>query len=611
MKVKKIAALAVGAAMVGATVGFASAQPTVPEIPKDFFVKNGEPNVKIVVGSQGAALDVASAADIAVAIGSMLYTEKDVKVTDTSVVVKKDTAYDPDDIPVFDNTYTGEYKVGDDITTEPYWWNGSFDEDGDPYFNTDLDHSAWADGVFDDGWKVTIYDAIIWKDGKNNNDWQDPNKTWHDLSEVKIHYNVTIGSVTLKQLNEGEVDAEDIDDFSDFTLVVDNVVANVTFKLNAYRKELKDPVLGTLSEYKYTVSDTQPSGYEFYKTVVEGVEKGDTVELFGKTIKVLDIGVDDGTPYIEYGNDWGDTYIDSGKSKTFGDYTIKVLDIDVNQEKALLEVSGPTGTETVTLNTEKSPTKTLFNGGIRVTLLDTFIGIGGTTSVKVEVQTDIDRIYDEDEFMPGWIAHLGVDNGKLLWFALTNEEELEGKEIKLFDTYVMDYTADIMKKKNPDNDKTYAAMEAWVKIDPIAPKWEYTTYKEGDEIDDTDYIVDNIKASASPAKAAVVSKITTPITVLDTELMEQGLDKVDSNLILVGGPVVNTVTAALAEKLGVPTDYDGWKEQFGTGKESGVVKYVAECETINGHGVVLVAGTDREGTKAAAEALMEYLAGLH
>ncbi|WP_456450697.1 S-layer protein, partial [Palaeococcus sp. (in: euryarchaeotes)] len=62
MKVRKIAALAVGAAMIGATMGYANAQLNVP---KDFFVKDGAPNVKIVVGSNAAAMDVASAADIA------------------------------------------------------------------------------------------------------------------------------------------------------------------------------------------------------------------------------------------------------------------------------------------------------------------------------------------------------------------------------------------------------------------------------------------------------------------------------------------------------------------------------------------------------------------
>ncbi|WP_456453730.1 S-layer protein, partial [Thermococcus sp.] len=108
MKVKKIAALAVGAAMIGATLGMASAGGTLVKddsanIPKDFFVKNGEPNVKIVIGTQAAAQDVAGAADIAVALGSLLYTEKEVTtapLTDLSVVVKKDVSH-IGDIPVY------------------------------------------------------------------------------------------------------------------------------------------------------------------------------------------------------------------------------------------------------------------------------------------------------------------------------------------------------------------------------------------------------------------------------------------------------------------------------------------------------------------------------
>ncbi len=91
--------------------------------------------------------------------------------------------------------------------------------------------------------------------------------------------------------------------------------------------------------------------------------------------------------------------------------------------------------------------------------------------------------------------------------------------------------------------------------------------------------------------------------------MAAGLDSVDSNLILVGGPVVNKVTAALADKLGVPTTYEEWAANETL--KAGVVKYIDNCPTIGGHGVVLVAGADRDGTKAAAEALMEYLAGLH
>ncbi len=603
MKVKKIAALAVGAAMVGATIGFASAQPTVPNIPKSFFVKNGQPNAKIVVGSQGAAMDVASAADIAVAMGTLLYTEKDVSVKDASVVVKKDVAYDPADIPVFDNTFMGNYQVGENLANVPNWWNGGFDSDGNPYFNAKFTDSAWAGGIYDKGWDILVPGAIEWKDGNNDKYWKDPNGNWHSAEDVYLHYNIHIGKVELKQIAEDNVDFTNIDDFNSFTLVVDDVVANVSFSLNAYEKTLWDPVLGAVGT-TYTIGDLKPAHYSLYQSgVIAGVEVGDTVDLFGKTVKILDLQSNS----IEYGNDWGSTYIDAGTSKTFGDYTVKVLDIDVNQAKALLEISGPAGSWKITLNKDDSWTSPDY--GIRVTLDDTFIGIGGTTSAEVSVQTDINYIENGHEFIPGWIAQFSVQDGKLMWFALTNKDKLSGNEVKLFDTYVMKYNADIMKKQNPDNDKTYAAMEAYVTIDPLKPQYTTQTLKVGDTLEG--WTIDKITATADPAKAAVVSKVTTPITVLDTEIMEKGLDKVDSNLILIGGPAVNSVTAALADGLGIPANYTGWKSKYGTGADSGVVIYKAECGGIGGHGVVLVAGTDREGTKAAAEALMEYLAGLH
>ena len=172
---------------------------------------------------------------------------------------------------------------------------------------------------------------------------------------------------------------------------------------------------------------------------------------------------------------------------------------------------------------------------------------------------------------------------------------------------MVDYKSDVCTETDENGDKYYS-VDAWVAIDPIAPEYTTETLAVGDELEG--WTVDKIEATTDPEKAAVPSKITKPITVLDTEIMEAGLESVDSNLILIGGPVVNSVTAALADKLGVPSDYDGWKSEYGTGADSGVIKYIAECGDINGYGVVLVAGTDREGTKAAAEALMEYLASL-
>ena len=145
MKVRKIAALAVGAAMVGATLGYASA--AMPE--KEFFVKDGEPNVKIVVGANApSTMDVVSAADIAVALGTLLYTEKEVQAEASAVVVKEDVSFDPDDIPVFKDKYNDETREYEDLADETNygWWNGSAwdcDEDEVEYNWTTSNRGLW------------------------------------------------------------------------------------------------------------------------------------------------------------------------------------------------------------------------------------------------------------------------------------------------------------------------------------------------------------------------------------------------------------------------------------------------------------------------------------
>ena len=655
MKVKKIAALAVGAAMVGATIGFASAQPSVPNIPKEFFVKDGQPNVKIVVGSQGAAQDVAGAADIAVAIGSLLYTEKDVSIEDASVVVKKDVAYDPEDIPVASYYHVGYEYPSKNFPTNK-WWNGSwvphypkkktYYSDVKITFSpsyTGVDGGVWSDGVlnqseihpyttfkvyngtatvnatyYDNPMKFTVYDSLYWKPVKPV-----PYKIGNKVVDrfdggYVLDYNVNIKTIKFdnKEWSDWVKDYGKIPP-RDIKLVIPKNSVNVTIDYK-------------LGGYKYTTYGCAGVAHTTYyiddgigdKVLREGALVGDVIDIFGNKLEIVDMKTpnflgDDKTYTIVFGKNQGAHYINKGEAMTFGNYTVKVLDIDVNKVKALFEVSGPEGTEIVTLDTDKdtdTPNATvLFNGAIRIKLLDTFIGIGGTTSAQIQVWTDLFGVQDSDDSIyEGWTVHFDVKYNSTagyyyldkIW--LTNNKNLEGDQITLFDKFVVDYKSKVCSETD-SHDHTYYTVKAWVAIDPLKPEYTTKTLEVGDELDD--WIVDKIEATPNPAKAAVPGEVK-PVTVLDTEIMAEGLDKVDSNLILVGGPVVNKVTAALAEELGVPANYTGWKEKFGTGKESGVVKYLAKCAAINDHGVVLVAGTDREGTKAAAEALMEYIASL-
>lgn len=1012
MKVKKIAALAVGAAMVGATLGFASAQPTVQDnIPKDFFVKDGQPNVKIVVGSQGAAMDVASAADIAVAIGSLLYTEKDVEASVASVVVKKDIATDPDDIDVFNNYYVG---MSEDAYTKPsdypsawaFWYgvgvpegvpkdvtlniNGEdvtipiggsetidghtytvkkltddgillLDVDGKEYalkqgelqvldvnfpgylklpvsvdpaelkpyvqmdihtnpdiqldsiqtdaddvqllegdvLTSDLTQEVWTDYEFTFNatyvdavlnianvtinWttagyvnkvqiipttdstvsptglqdvssatgitieNITVGDRVIFytdegifdfqviEFGKiNENDYVRVNfDTDHltngyanlyktnsfppssvlDLHEAEAQEHVsiyvyapatltfsvldvnpddnnvmlqidsiyydgdetqtawssgpfvmleqeqqhkavpgaggdivfdlyvdfvanTVNSVPLKVgddatlqvgdsfvvgsfkftvlsadpvndeyvIQVSDADPKDGINVEEATLTIhssdldtDRVIyfttTAVEFKSVGYETtyigydygrledsewsdgswdvpvsltvpnfaewetsddtwteaasieigqikfdkwDIKDgvpPESGVLVIPKNALKITVDLGYGevqysytdkfgFTKTGsyidmggndVPGARVGDSITFkpFDKTVSILEIGDD----YFVYGHDYGTAWYKVGDEKTFDGYTFKVLDINIFEQKVLIQFSAP-GMDTVTESIKVGETYTY--GGLQITVDDAFIGSTQDVIAKLHVSVAQGKVISGSEkysLVDGYITklYIGEDsNGKYIdKVEFVNTDDIKGNEINVFNTYKIYYSYD--SSSETYNDETRYAIHAKVAIDPYQPVWYTQELGLGDMIYDengnpTGYIIDNVTFSVDPTKAAQPAKVTTPITVLDIEIMEAGLDSVDSNLILVGGPVVNQVTAALADKLGVPTTYDEWAADENL--KAGVVKYVESIETIGGYGVVLVAGADRDGTKAAAEALMEYIANL-
>ncbi|AEC52889.1 putative protein S-layer protein precursor [Pyrococcus sp. NA2] len=674
MKVKKIAALAVGAAVAGATLGLASAQPEVPQIPKDFFVKDGKPNVKIVVGSQGAAMDVVSAADIAAAIGSLLYTEEDVEVSDVSVVVKKDISYDPPDIPVFEaikkGAIAGDYE---DLKNVNGWWNGSFYiySDGEkiyikPYFTASLGTSAWDgspptleiaevnDTVFLPYYEAGSYENIDWSAGSATlkfTAWQD---TYNPLSfwakdnlywklEEPVYYTKPDGTkisfqegTTLDyhvKINKIEFDPDQWKEIQKeygdvppqhISLVIpkNGVNATIEFKLNVYDYSYR--AKSGVVHHIYFFDDRFYSPY-FVKQVRDGAKVGDIIQLPGldKKYQIVDIGTpnflgDHQTYDIVLGNYMGDYYVDKDESITVGNYTITVLDLDV-AGKAMLKVSGPEGSEIITLDSTISTkkAKVLFDGGIRVELEDTFIGVGGTLSAHIKVWTDLIGIKGSTlDLYPGWkVTFVTVDtdgNGKpdtLTKVYITNNQDLKGDTIVLFNTFKVYYDAKVYQERDSYG-TLHTGMEAWIRIDPVKHQYEEITLGVGDTIEESEYSIGDVEVKFSPETAYIPKKVTEPITVLDTEIMEQGLENVDSNLILVGGPVVNQVTAALAEDLGVPATYEEWKEKFGTGAESGQIIYKEKCSKIGGYGVLLVAGTDREGTRAAAEALLEYISKL-
>jgi len=631
---------------------------------KEFFVKDGEPNVKIVVGANApSTMDVVSAADIAVALGTLLYTEKEVQAEASAVVVKEDTAYDPIDIPVFDNTYVGEedgdYKA---LADEEAWWNGSYTTfmykttvKFIPEMDRNFSTSVWEDltlkweevapplhpadyvdesDLLGDAYLFDISDPdYLVEEGGYNVTMR--SKYWYqnplyieledvgyvDLTkEVSEEYTTPAGDEYVYKFDSGYIydytlkiteiqfDKDEWDILvekydkelppKDISLVIPNGSVTITMDFAIYGIEYEDTDVSGGPVYDRWVDD---SGYANYKVVTlrPGITVGDVITLPGiaddpvKIVKINSTIGDTGKTYaIVYGESYGTEYLKQGETYTFGDYKVTVLDIDVYDDKVLIQVEGPEGSELVILDAsdiDKYPEKaeeTLFEGGFYVNLKDTFVGIEGNLIAEVELASDLKGIKQGDtDFAPGWKITFGIAkstedlNGDgdapdlyIADMTVTNSKDLKDDEINLLNKFVVDYRSNEYEYTDEAGDEWYA-FESYIAIDPI---------------------IDGVVTE--PVKTIEITEITEPITVLDEEV---DLNAVDSNLILVGGPVANAITKYLVDQGLSTVDWENSDGEF---------EYLEDV--FGEYDVLIVAGKDRYATREAAKELMQYLAAL-
>ncbi|MBO8173735.1 MAG: S-layer protein [Thermococcus sp.] len=570
MKVRKIAALAVGAAMVGATMGFASAQANLPG--KDFFVKDGAPNVKIVVGSQAAAMDVASAADIAVALGSLLYTEKEAEAAGVSVLVKKDLTGDYTYyIKVFSNYYedTGVDPSAtsyEDLTSN--WWNGS------AYNGSYTDWKDWTPKFVDE---VENMDAI-------NGDYQ-------------VDWDFTINKILLED-SEQEDGIAYVPKKADLKITAGNFTVLLNYTITKWYTSWTEnsPIWGSLDQVTKedtVIDDDNPGGYEAVETVYDGVGAGDTFTVLGNTYYILEV-LSDG---IKYGHDHGQVWFHVGDVKEFDGYKIRAVDISVSpSNKALFEVTAPDGrSDLIIISTDDgdvdiSTKSDKFNPGeVVIKLDDTFVGIDGNLIAQLEVRTNVVEVHNGDELVSGWTVDFHIDGGKVKWITLTNKDDLEGSTLDILGKYKMYYEAESHTLEVDDT--TYYAAKAQIVVEPAEPVIDTKELKVGDELEG--WTIEEIKGGTYTE--VTVMHPTEPITYLDTEIDPENID---SNLILVGGPVANAITKYLVDNGYSTVDWYN---------SAGDIEYI---EDFNGFGVLIVAGKDRYATREAAKQLMEYLANL-
>jgi len=611
MKVKKIAALAIGAAMVGATMGFASAQPTVPNIPKDFFVNaDGTPNVKIVVGSTAAAMDVASAADIAVALGSMLYTTEQAEVQNGYVKVKaeyepetlwKDTIYAYNYTTIEDHDAVADWVYKYEDLPADYWWNGA---SSGGYVDTYNDWKSWYN------FKVEIED----KDKIGD--------------EQLVDWDITVQNIELKSKDPSDweedyppKDADIVITPGNVTVFVDYVLYNYTVEktetiLDGYPEWGVDPETGTsTSWYIGDADDAADADGTITDTEVysEGVGEGDTFTVFGQSFYVLSVGENKFTAGLDKGEAW--YQVGQPQAIEGTDWIVTVLDISIIDQRALVVVKNAvTGQESDQKILEEGTDVDIFgDGSVVLTLLDTFVGIDGHLIASIAARVDV-----QDWESGNTITYDGIDwemeintvnNETITNITLTNKDELEGNPVDIFGTYNLFYKFemktlnevkleeagysdwDINGNGGDPEDKDFIVAYAYICLKEKEGVVKEEELKVGDDVLDTDYKVAGIYGDVVTLKP-----ITSPITVMDYEV---DMEDPGANLILIGGPVANSLTKYLVEQNISQVDWYN---------SPGDIEYIQDA--LGGYDVVIVAGATRDETKVAAEALMEYLAGL-
>jgi hypothetical protein len=366
MKLKKIGAVLLGAALLGATL--CAVQADVYPPPKEFFVNpDGTPACIITVGSEAAAMDVVSASMLAAKIGTMA-----VRVEEVQLPPKRYTSthqdiplYDWLPLPVPDDLFLGEmlgYPVLDVPEATPYnaWdFNPGYAPTLSPrtlppinytlsslwYFD-DYNWGNWGNqnGIFDP-WEtheeiqyrfdnLAVFDpasGLLVRDyladllGGDVNLWKNPPPATLDLSNMLIPSliyradNIFLPPMILCIQTKNHPSGTLIVDL-DYELAVQYYVPEPWFVVNDALPKFM--FFGTL----YTVVD--------YGAVYDyNLRTGETGDLANTPYLVA------GTPSFYY-----EEYLYKDQPEEYGDYTVLLKDVDVDHNKAWFEITDPDGT---------------------------------------------------------------------------------------------------------------------------------------------------------------------------------------------------------------------------------------------------------------------------
>ncbi len=615
MNIKKIGAIAAGTALVGATLagGAAASSHTYTDsdgttIPEDFFVEDGELNTKIVVGSQAAPADVKAASDVGLAIGSKLYTEEEITPEIDTVNIKEDTTDDSYKIPVYSNVWDRNENKG---TARSDLYSDNADREdlpGENYYDISADPSIgsgedWGkDEDLDSGFNVSIDTGS----GSVGNIWGDTAQFTFTMDEVVSTWDYdeeeTFNLDASLDLTIGGSD----DDYS----LERNIVEDFGDSSDDYPASSMDLRVQPDALTVDFLQDDEDSTFGNPAPKYRALTADDEFTMMGKTYVVENV-------YNEVGNEndtltvsmsqmtkWGKT----GDTLDFNGYEITLLDVDTDSNKVLFEIENPDGdvqTDTLTENNEED----YWEEDVYVNATNVFAGIEGTNQAEFEVSLDRETLESDTSDWPAnnWsvdtivaeegedIDDDGTDETWVEKFNVTYDqsEAMTGSSVEVLDYFTAEYktdswTGDIVDDIGVVQTEDALAFESWIEFTP--PETSETHELEmGDSFGDV-YSVEG--ATAEDVMSKTLHPVTESMTMLDSEV---DLENIDSNYILVGGPVANSVVEALVD---AGVSEVNWEESEGS------LEFVEYAD----YDHLIVAGQTRDETQDAAEDLMEQLA---
>ncbi|CAF31049.1 S-layer protein [Methanococcus maripaludis] len=367
---------------------------------------------------------------------------------------------------------------------------------------------------------------------------------------------------------------------SDNDIVVnENIIYNVP-ALDEF--EINDGKGKLLVEFTKSGESVTYKNFE-YEEEIESDDEGDEVTFMGKTYKLIEYDEDE---KIVLGNKVED--IDTTEEFSYDIYTFKIIGKDSTGE---VLVSVYEGTDRIE-NVKMYPDDTYFVSGSTVSIYyDEYLESGDTAyfffeiydSLEFEDGKSISGYSDFDTEIDGQTITLEYDNPK----SLSENFGLLNYKVNLVDVNGEDLTAFFTVTQNLNYEYDMDEGTKYFGNNIFAVKLEND---EEDDWDDELYLYKNNK------KYDKIVDYQGSVQLVD----QDELLSASSDLILIGGPVSNKVTESIQNSLNieVTNDYPG--------EGKGVIQTITNPN--NAESTILVlAGSDREGTKACVLALNQGL----